>query len=445
MYCHLEGLRSSLSSTLHLTQLAATTHSSTFFRPILPPVLTHYLDNFKIGGGVLGALNMVREEASSFLFRPPVLVEQVERVACVREEEALVAFLDMLEGLGRDVVLVGVDEGTVGLLMARLKAVDRARVRKLVAGYTWWRRVLKYSDHPGYRCATSLTTPHATPSTLELEEFHQEAFPTSTPAPLATAPVVASILREAVTRVAVRQRLLVGPLVGRLVAQVAIGLQYRAEVVERQVEGGREALEVINSFRPDVPLSFAVDKMDQVDIDSGSENEEVEEVMETVVISDDDPEEEQVNVKVSGNWKFCDMKIGGKMTKRLACPVARCTELINHKDLRKHLQEVHSDESNSLVAQEGCATCRIQQNNHVSFFKLSLHVFCEINKMLKMVKNKEDLEKLEEQLVSDTGEGEAVEGRRGEGKEGRRVEGEKCMRGEGEDEDKRVKKLSRRA
>ena len=122
---------------MHLTQLAATTPTSTLFRAIVPPVLAHYLDHYRIGGELLRALNMVREEAT-FLFRPPVLVEQVERVECVREEEALVAFLDKLEGLGKGVVLVGVDEDTVCLLVARLKAVDKARVRRLVEGYTWW-------------------------------------------------------------------------------------------------------------------------------------------------------------------------------------------------------------------------------------------------------------------------------------------------------------------
>ena len=130
-------------------------------------------------------------------------------------------------------------------------------------------------------------TLHVTPSTLELEEFHQEAFPTSTSAPLATSPVVAAILREAITEVAVRQSLTVG----RLVGQVAVDIRYKAKVVERQVEVGREALEVVNSYRPDVPLSFAVDKMDQVDVDSGSDEEEKEEVKETVVNSDDDMEE----------------------------------------------------------------------------------------------------------------------------------------------------------
>ena len=64
--CHLEGLRSSLSPTLHLTQLAATTStsytdSSTFFRAIAPPGLGSYLDECRVGGDLLQVLNMARE------------------------------------------------------------------------------------------------------------------------------------------------------------------------------------------------------------------------------------------------------------------------------------------------------------------------------------------------------------------------------------------------
>ena len=80
--CHLEGLRSSLSPTLHLTQLAATTSTSytdnsTFFRAIAPPGLGSYLDECRVGGDLLQVLHMAREDRGTFLFRPPVLVEQV--------------------------------------------------------------------------------------------------------------------------------------------------------------------------------------------------------------------------------------------------------------------------------------------------------------------------------------------------------------------------------
>ena len=81
--CHLEGLRSSLSPTLHLTQLAAATSATTtsfpttFFRAIAPPGLGHYLDQCRVGGDLLQVLHMAREDRETFLFRPPVLVAQV--------------------------------------------------------------------------------------------------------------------------------------------------------------------------------------------------------------------------------------------------------------------------------------------------------------------------------------------------------------------------------
>ena len=56
------------------------------------------------------------ESTSTFLFRPTVLVRQVDRVECVSEEEAIDAFFAFLEAVGPNVVLVGVDEDTVSVL-----------------------------------------------------------------------------------------------------------------------------------------------------------------------------------------------------------------------------------------------------------------------------------------------------------------------------------------
>ena len=55
--------------------------------------------------------------SSTFLFRPTVLVKQVARVECVSEEVAINAFFAFLKDVGPNVVLVGVDEDTVGLDM----------------------------------------------------------------------------------------------------------------------------------------------------------------------------------------------------------------------------------------------------------------------------------------------------------------------------------------
>ena len=110
VFCHLEFLRSSISpARLHLTQLAACSFSSStsrIFLPVAPPVLGEYLDNYKLGGDLMQTLTMVREDKDTFLYRPPVLVEKVQRVKCLSESEALRAFLDFLQANGPNVTLV---------------------------------------------------------------------------------------------------------------------------------------------------------------------------------------------------------------------------------------------------------------------------------------------------------------------------------------------------
>ena len=86
------------------------------------------------------------ESTSTFLFRPTVLVSEVERVECVSEEAAISAFFAFLKFVGPNVVLVGLDEDTVGVLIQKLKTKDKAEFLSLVAGYTWWKRILKHTN-----------------------------------------------------------------------------------------------------------------------------------------------------------------------------------------------------------------------------------------------------------------------------------------------------------
>ena len=110
VFCHLEFLRSSSSPDLHLTQLAAvaTDHHPPVFLPVAPPVLAEYLDDYKVGGDLMQALTMTRdsEDKNTFLFRPAVLVEDVPRVVCATEKEALCSFLKFLEDHGPKMILV---------------------------------------------------------------------------------------------------------------------------------------------------------------------------------------------------------------------------------------------------------------------------------------------------------------------------------------------------
>ena len=66
---------------------------------------------------------------------------------CVGEEKALLAFLDFLESVAPRVVLVGVNEGTVGVLLEKLLATDKVKLESLVYGFTWWKRILEKSEN----------------------------------------------------------------------------------------------------------------------------------------------------------------------------------------------------------------------------------------------------------------------------------------------------------
>ena len=67
---------------------------------------------------------------------------------CVGEEKALLAFLDFLESVApRRVVLVGLDESSVGVLLEKLLATDKVKLESIVDGFTWWERILENSNN----------------------------------------------------------------------------------------------------------------------------------------------------------------------------------------------------------------------------------------------------------------------------------------------------------
>jgi len=262
VFCHLELLRSSTSPALHLTQLAACISSdatSSIFLPVAPPVLVEYLDNYKLSGDLMQTLTMTREGHGTFLFRPPVLIEEVQRVVCLPENEALQAFLDFLQANGPNIVLVGLDEDTLGVLIQKMKELDRESFLHQVVGYTWWRRILKYTGFRNYK-------------DLTLDEFFKSVFSPPPGAPI-TCKLVAERLKLAVKEVACRQGF-IEVAGGRFVSSVAVPVKVRPRLEKRQViEGQMEVLEVVNSYLAIPVTTFSVKKMEQVNIDPDESSE----------------------------------------------------------------------------------------------------------------------------------------------------------------------------
>ena len=162
VFVHLEYLHFSSSPGLHLTQLAVVSPGhEAVFSPVLPSVLPDILDNYKVDGDLMRALSLTRKD-NTFQFGSCVLLENVSRIACVSETKGLQKFIEHLESVGPNVILVhsklnfhmlysigpfkvGLDEATLGVLMQKLVGEDRVRALKQVEGCTWWRRILEHS------------------------------------------------------------------------------------------------------------------------------------------------------------------------------------------------------------------------------------------------------------------------------------------------------------
>ena len=268
--CHIETLRSSHSSTVHITQLGCVCfpfnlHSmteSSMFRAVVPPGLDKYLDNYRLSGDLLQALHMTREEdGSSFLYRRQYeqVIKRKERTVCVSESQALEDCILFLEKLGLDVILVGVDEDTLAVLIAKLKIQARDRFMQVVKGFTYWRRLLKHIGVADYK-------------QLELEDYHQSTFSNHCPN-LYDSLVVAEILVKSVTELAKKHHMETKLTEGSFVTASCISskLHPRQHIREVMMEDKMEILQVFSSFRPEFAVSVSVEPIQEVCLDTDSE------------------------------------------------------------------------------------------------------------------------------------------------------------------------------
>ena len=263
VFCHMELLRSSTSNTVHLTQLAATntTNLCNVFLPIIPSILDDLLDRYRVGN-LLEAMKMVREDQSKFTFREKVLVSETKSLECVQEGKAIELFFKYLELAGPNVVLVGVDENTIGVLLQKLESHNAAKFLQLVVGYTWWRRIVAGGAYD-----------------MEREWRLDDLFCADSN----TCPMVAAQLRDGVRKVALRQgkgkygfaslEIEDQQILSDFADRVGISMMVEPRVTTEKIETNeedREVVELTNSFLPVPSTSFVLHKLDKVDIASDS-------------------------------------------------------------------------------------------------------------------------------------------------------------------------------
>jgi len=366
---HIEISRSNKSPSTKLTQIgciASGLKDAKFFKAIKPSGLEKYLDSYKLGGDLLQALHMTREDDGTFLFRSQFeIVEDGQKIVCVEESEALKGFLDFIENFP-NCVLLGVDEDTVSIIVKKLKEVNKEKFRQLVKGFTYWKRLLKYLKVGGYR-------------NIDLEEYYTQMVQRELPS-FNRASDIAEVLLKAAMEVTSKKE--------KYSTKHFYKLCKRIECLEHpiRVEYDRKAsvenVEVFSSFRPSVSATFRAEKLEQITLSSesdsepeetgrrrsyscseGSLNDNIEVLNETLT--------NQIIVKSKGlninQWVKPDERTLpaaetpalaipglppmvfnywqiGKPTKNegtVLCPSIKCKLPIRYSNISKHLKKVH--------------------------------------------------------------------------------------------------------
>jgi hypothetical protein len=364
---HIELFRSNKSTSTKLTQLSCFVYGSdSFFRGIKPRGLKKYLDNYKVGGDLLKALHMTREDDGTFLYRSQFeIVEDENKILCVDEGEALMEFLVFLEDFPRCVIL-GVDEESVSILVKKLKEVNKKKVKELVVGFTYWKRVLKYLNVSGYR-------------DLDLEEYFTQTLQKDLSS-LTIPEVLLTSVMDVATKIKKEEHCFY-----KLCKRIDCLEKAKNVKIDRKAKV--EKVEVFSSFRPSVSATYSVEKLEQVTLSSESDSEpeetgrsisnKVETTARSILST---PEEASifsidkdtrtlplVMIKASEQIQKCrkpraelqKMPIGGKtwlegtMSNTVNCPI--CPSKVRCCNIKNHLERVHHAKVTSLL----CGNCKI--------------------------------------------------------------------------------------
>ena len=225
-----------------------------------PNGLEKYLDTCKVGGDLLRALHMTREDDGSFQFRSQFdIIADDKKIVCVEERRALKDFIEYLRKIPNCVIL-GVDEDTIAILDQRLRDEKKEKLKNIVSGFTCWKLVLKYLKIDGYR-------------SIDLEEFYSDMIK----APLSSflsARDISKILLKSVRKVMTKLALEKSDQLGMFYTMCKkIEFLSRPKRVEYDRKAAVDNLEVYSSLRPSVSAIISAQQLEQVAISSDSESD----------------------------------------------------------------------------------------------------------------------------------------------------------------------------
>ena len=209
-----------------------------------------YLDHYKLGGDLLQALHMTREDDGTWLFRSRFeVIKEAEKIVCHQESEAIASLLDFLLNYPNCIV-VGVDEDTVAILVKKLKYFCGDQW-KTISGFTYWKRVLKYLDVDEYK-------------NIDLEEYYTTLVGEDLPS-FNTALDIATVVMKSVKEVTSKEK-------GgkKSLDSDFYKLCKRIECIEHPKKVDYEAaaivenVEVYSSFRPSVSATISAEKLEEI-------------------------------------------------------------------------------------------------------------------------------------------------------------------------------------
>ena len=328
---HMELFRSNKHSWINLTQIGCVVHGSddSFFRSIKPSGLEEYLDCYKLGGDLLQALHMTREEDRTFLFRTRFeSVKMSNKVVCVNECDALRSFVSYLSKYP-NCVIIGVDEDTLAILKDKIRIIGEEMPN--IVGYTHWKRVLKYLDVNNYK-------------EVDLEEYCSGDL-----ASYNSALDIARLLMKSVNEISSKEK------DGRKsMTRDFYKLCKKIENLSKPLQhiGERnqaiEYVEVYSSFSPNMLATIRAEKLSQVTIYSESESEP-EETGEVQV--GQASASYMIQNTSSKYWELVKF-MHGKKKEGIFCPV--CKSVCKLNQILNHIRKAHSQTLKSSLL---CPKC----------------------------------------------------------------------------------------
>ena len=334
---HLDTFKVSSEASFTMSQLGCTTaltgdKEETFFTPIQPPNLQHYLHNYKMEGDLLKALHVTESDNGKFEFRAQFEIKRKEKnkVYCSSEDEAVKNMKEFLSK-HQNVILFAIDKDTIENFMMKMNFGDNNPVK----GFLTWTSVLKFTK----QCLGDKVNEQ---ELEDLEDYYSEHC--GKVSGYINALDVSTFLRKSIKK-------LFGDQARQLSSKNGSDVKFSwhemfKTVVENVVSlndpspsvtdsgDSRISVEVYSSFRPSVSTKISLEKMETLDLSSGSDKNDSElDILEEKVVAKPKPKQSKDLLRQKLTKQFEMLK-----NRRRDAPLQNFSVVNSANNMRKRLR-----------------------------------------------------------------------------------------------------------